>query len=171
MALSITTYINQIQPGQPRIPSPIANALQAIQNWASAGLVDADIGSSAAIAMSKINLTYSDWTAWVPTWDTNGAGTVPVNSVSFARYKRIGNTVFFKIDATVQIQNSDAATTAIRFTLPVNTTAVAHTFTVLVKDPADTTVLVPGHAIHIHATAANKVYVYKTFSSTTAVSV
>lgn len=102
-----------------------------------------------------------EWTTWSPTWDTNGAGTLSSTAVSFARYFRIGNHVWFKIDATHTIASSDAATTAIRFTLPVNTTSTAHIFTALAKDPADDASLNPARAVHIHASAANKVYVYR----------
>ena len=108
-----------------------------------------------------------EWTTWSPTWDTNGAGTLSATSVSFAKYFRIGNHVWFKIDATHTIASSDAATTAIRFTLPVNTTATAHIFFALTKDPADDAVLNPGYALHIHGTAANKVYVYKAHAGNT----
>lgn len=133
-------------------------------------ITNAQINASAAIAVTKL-ANGSDWATWSPTWDTNGAGTLSSTSVSFARWMRIGNIVYFQVDATNTISSTDAATTAIRFTLPVNTTATAHTFTALAKDPADTTILVPAHAIHIHASAANKVFVYKTFSSASAVEV
>lgn len=112
-------------------------------------------------------LTYVPWTDWTPTWDTNGAGTLSSTAVSFARYKRFANIVYFKIDATNTIASTDAATTAIRFTLPVNTTAVGHIFTALVKDPGEDTVLYPGFSYHIHSSAANKVFVYRTVNNGT----
>ena len=54
MALSISSYITEIDTGKPRKASPIKNALQAIQNWAAAGLIDSDFAAGAAISSSKL---------------------------------------------------------------------------------------------------------------------
>lgn len=54
MPLSINSYITQIVAGQGRKPSPIHDALQAIANWAAAGLKDSDFASDAALSESKL---------------------------------------------------------------------------------------------------------------------
>lgn len=131
-------------------------------------IVDAQI-TSGTITIPKLK-SGSEWADWTPTWSTNGAGTLSATSVSFARYKRIGNTIWFKVDATHTIANTDAATTAVQFTLPVNTTATGHIFHAEVKDPSDDAFLVPGYAEHIHSVAANKVRVYRIFCEASATS-
>lgn len=132
---------------------------------ASGAIVNADVNASAAIDITKL-ANGSAWATWTPTFDLIGAGTLSAGSTSFARWMRIGNIVWFAVDATHTVSSSDAASVAITFTLPVNTTAVGHIFTCLVKDPSIDTVLVPGFARHIHSVAANTVYVYKVFSGT-----
>lgn len=160
-----TTFVNGATADGGQVNTEIVNLGSSVNN-----IVNAQIASGADIAIAKI-VNGSDWATWSPTFASVGAGTLSAAAVSFARWRRIGNTVEFKVDATHTITGANATDIAITFTLPVNTTAAAHTFTCLVKDPGDTSVLTPGHAIHIHATAANKVYVYKTFSSASAVEI
>lgn len=121
----------------------------------------AQLASGFALPIANI-ASGVEWTTWSPTWDTNGAGVLSSTAVTLARYCRIGNHVWFKVDATHTIGSSDANTTAIRFTLPVNTTAPAHIFFALTKDPADDSFLNPSFALHVHSTVANKVSVYRT---------
>jgi hypothetical protein len=107
--------------------------------------------------------------AWTPTWDTNGAGTISAAALSTVEYFQIDGHVWFTIDATVTIASADAATTAIRFTMPVPTDAPAHTFHALVKDPNSDLLHEAGYAYHIHSSAPNKVYVFRVTNSGNAV--
>lgn len=87
MPLSINALIAQIVAAQPKKPGPIHDALQAIQNWASAGLVDADIAAGAAIAISKTALgIFSAWANWTPGW--TGFSVNP--TLLLARWMRLG---------------------------------------------------------------------------------
>ena len=73
----------------------------------------------------------------------------------------IGRAVEMEVDATADIASSDAATTYWTVGMPVNTTIAAHLFTAYVKDPNTDTVTNLGFALHVHATSANNVLVYK----------
>lgn len=162
--MSLVSIPNTIQSGNADDPTRDMSNWTTLRDVINGQLGNVNFNSSDPLDMAKVNISYTDWTTWSPTWDTNGAGTLSSTSVSFAKYRRMGNTVEFKIDATHTIASTDAATTAIRFTLPVNTTAAAHIFFAYVKDPADDSVLNASIALHSHSSAANKVFVYRTFA-------
>lgn len=130
--------------------------------------IDAEI-QDISTALSAIDFT--PWASWLPTFDIVGAGTLSNRSISIARWMRIGNTVWFDVNATNEVSGADGTDTAITFTFPVNTTAKGHLFTALTRDPTKTSILIPGYAFHTHDTDANKVWVQQVFSSTTAVNI
>jgi hypothetical protein len=85
--LSIQSYLDQIVAGQPRKPSPIKNAIQAIQDLFTAGLTDADIRAAAGILRSKLETldyckvyhstthSFTNTTTVVLAWDSESADT------------------------------------------------------------------------------------------------
>jgi hypothetical protein len=117
--LSISSYISQVVAGQPRKPSPIHDALQAIQNWAAAGLTANDLAANAGILASQTELgTYTAPTSSpfaitaVTTNPTQGNGTW--NCV----YTRVGKLVTFHM-TFIFGSTSTAGSGAYLFTLPV----------------------------------------------------
>lgn len=159
-----TTFANGTTADGGQVNTEIVNLGQSVNN-----VTNAQIDSAAAIAISKTALgTYSDWTTWSPTWSfLAGTGTFTLTTVNWARYMRLGNTVYFDIDAYHTLATCDASTITMAFTMPVNTTASGHIFTALAKDPANDTQLMPAVGDHIHASAANKILVSKVFSGNT----
>lgn len=118
MPLSITAYINQIVAGQPRKPSPIHDALQAIANWAAAGLVDADIAAAAAIAISKTALgTFTPWTTSVPTWTASVNPSIGNGSIA-GRHTQIGKLVTYGVLVDIG-STTTFGSGAWKFSLPV----------------------------------------------------
>ena len=133
-------------------------------------VVDAQVASGADVGIAKLK-DGSVWADWTPTLDTNGAGTTSAPSIALARWMRMGPLVFFQVNATCTIASSDGSTTAIRFTLPVNTTATSAQFVANVKDPGTDTFLNVGQAQLITATVANKVSVFRITKAENAVEV
>ncbi len=66
-----------------------------------------------------VNRMLGQWQDWTPTYGASGSMTYGSITTNVARYKRIGNTVFFCIDATGTTGGS--ASNGITFTLPVET--------------------------------------------------
>lgn len=128
-------------------------------NW-SGGIIN--------VATDTTLATYSDWATWTPTWSfIAGTGTFSSTTINWARYMRLGNTVYFDIDAYHTLANCDASTITMALTMPVNTTAGGHNFTCFAKDPANDTQLYPASGFHIHSSAANKILISKIFSGNT----
>ena len=76
---------------------------------------------------SVANLTDVAWLVWSPTFTMSTVGGTPITAAvsgGGARYKQIGNTVFFEMDATISnvgVGNSGLFI----FTIPVTTSATA----------------------------------------------
>jgi len=158
MSLSISSYINQIVAGQSRKPSPIHDALQAIQSWASAGLVDADIAGAAGIAISKTALgTYTPPTAWTPTlvgWSGS--------PLQYAYYSVIGKMLHLWLFA-----NGTSNSTTTSFTLPTGVSGLPGTLYVPFGRCADNGSLVAGYSMAELFTGGSVVTLYKDGSGTT----
>jgi len=98
---------------------------------------------------------------YTPTLDISGAGTLSSTSITIARFIMKGCWVEMEVDATATISNADASTIYWMVQMPIATTIAAHKFDAWVKDPATDVVFNLGFAIHVHATLANYVLVYR----------
>jgi hypothetical protein len=95
MALSITSYINQVIAGQPKKPSPIHDALQAIQSWASAGLTASDLAANAGILASQTEIgAYTAPTAFTPVFNTSNGDFSLLNGTVEGYKFKVGRLVY-----------------------------------------------------------------------------
>lgn len=102
MSLSISSYISQIIAGQGRKPGPIHDALQAIQNWASAGLTTSDLAAAAGILASQTALggTFTPWTSYTPSWTNTGTANSLGNGVITGKYMQAGTFTICNVTLT-----------------------------------------------------------------------
>lgn len=74
----------------------------------------------------------SNWTSWTPTYTASGLMTISSVTTTYAKYFKLGNLVFFQLEATGT--TGGVASTDIYFTLPVNAIQAAGTFSASVVD-------------------------------------
>lgn len=84
----------------------------------SSAIVNADIATAAAIAISKTTLgTFTDWTAWTPTWTASGSMTIVDSSNTVKEYSQVGKIAHLALHSV--IQTGGTASNTLIFSAPV----------------------------------------------------
>lgn len=103
---------NPVATGSTILAAHVNTDLDTIYSDYNGNITNANIAASAAIAISKTALvTFTDWTAWTPTW-----GGFSANPTVTARYTQIGKFLFAYIITTA---NGTSNATNFTLTLPV----------------------------------------------------